>query len=138
MKLILCRKCAGQGTISNYKHVEDGICFTCNGSRFEEVEDNTTDVVQMIRDERKLNKEIEKEFDLLYSQHKEKMSNNWIHYIKSTNNISLRLARLNNYLSNTEEMRIRINEIDINSLNFIEDYKFLQNELENKFMIIEE
>jgi len=138
VKHILCRKCAGQGIIPNFKHVEDGICFTCSGSRFEEVEDNTTDIIQLIRNERKLNKEIEKEFDLLFIQHKEKMSNNWIHYIRATNNYSLKFTRLNNYLLYVEEKKIRIKDININSDSFFEDYEKLQNELDNKFMIEEE
>lgn len=32
MNQITCPKCQGKGYISNYKHVEDGICFLCYGS----------------------------------------------------------------------------------------------------------
>lgn len=31
---IPCQKCASKGHIKEYKHVQDGICFTCDGSGF--------------------------------------------------------------------------------------------------------
>lgn len=37
MKRIPCRKCKGLGTLAHYNHVENGICFTCSGSKFEAV-----------------------------------------------------------------------------------------------------
>lgn len=134
MKQILCRKCAGKGKIPNYKHVEDGICFTCNGSRFEGVEDGATDIIQMIRDERKINKVLENEFDLIYNDHKAKMPNNWIHHIRATCTISTKFSRLNSYLEYVEEKKIRIKEIDINADSFLEDYEMLQNDLTAIYM----
>lgn len=37
MYKIPCKNCKGHGTISNFKHVQDGICFKCSGSGFQNV-----------------------------------------------------------------------------------------------------
>jgi hypothetical protein len=37
MYTIPCQNCKGKGKIDHYKHVEDGICFTCYGSGVQEV-----------------------------------------------------------------------------------------------------
>ena len=31
-----CSRCGGTGTMPEYMHVQHGVCFGCNGSRFEE------------------------------------------------------------------------------------------------------
>lgn len=35
--LTACRRCGGKGIIPPYSHVKDGICFRCEGARFEEL-----------------------------------------------------------------------------------------------------
>lgn len=137
MKHILCRKCRGVGKIPNFKHVEDGICFTCNGSRFEEVDDDAVDEVAILRKKRRLSKETEKEFDSLFKEHREKMSNGWMHYISGISGTNNKFVRLKNYLNYVEEMKIRIKEIDINSEHFFDDYKLLTNDLSEKYMLLE-
>lgn len=37
MYKIPCKKCAGHGVISSFAHVENGVCFQCYGSKFQEV-----------------------------------------------------------------------------------------------------
>ncbi|WP_346856470.1 hypothetical protein [uncultured Draconibacterium sp.] len=37
----LCSKCKGAGVFPEYSHIQSGICFRCNGSRFEELIDKT-------------------------------------------------------------------------------------------------
>lgn len=37
IKLTPCYKCNGSGYFPEYKHVENGICFRCRGTRFEEL-----------------------------------------------------------------------------------------------------
>lgn len=33
----LCRRCAGMGGFEQYRHVEGGVCFRCNGTRRETI-----------------------------------------------------------------------------------------------------
>lgn len=35
--LMPCKRCFGTGYFPEYKHIEKGICFRCNGNRFEEL-----------------------------------------------------------------------------------------------------
>ncbi|SDZ92791.1 HNH endonuclease [Bizionia paragorgiae] len=35
-QLILCSRCAGAGVFPEYNHVQSGVCFKCNGKRFED------------------------------------------------------------------------------------------------------
>jgi formate dehydrogenase maturation protein FdhE len=37
MFTIPCQYCKGQGFLPQFKHVENGVCFTCNGSGIQEV-----------------------------------------------------------------------------------------------------
>lgn len=39
-KLTPCRRCGGKGVIPPYNHVKNGICFRCEGERFEEFFNN--------------------------------------------------------------------------------------------------
>lgn len=32
-----CQRCNGEGSLSHFTHVDGGICFKCNGSKFQEV-----------------------------------------------------------------------------------------------------
>jgi hypothetical protein len=32
-----CKRCAGSGWLPYYSHVEGGVCFRCNGNRFDEM-----------------------------------------------------------------------------------------------------
>jgi hypothetical protein len=41
------KKCKGTGEIESYKHVEDGICFECYGSKFQEVDKQQFDEYNM-------------------------------------------------------------------------------------------
>lgn len=136
MKEIICRKCAGRETISNFKHVEGGRCFTCNGSRVETVSDDTIDIVKEIREEKKKAKDQNKQFETLFNEHKHIMSNNWRNYI--TNIGGDKLNKLQNYISFKIEMKEKAKMIDINDVNFESNYKNLLTELENKYMIEEE
>lgn len=139
MKQIICRKCAGKGTIHNFKHVEGGICFTCQGSGIEEVADNTTDIVKEIRENRKKEKETEKQFDLLYNDNKMNMPRDWNNYIMGITGIENKFNRLQNYISYKIEMKERVSkEININDADFETKFQNLINELENKYMIEEE
>jgi len=37
--MAMCNKCGGRGFIAMYKHVQGGICFTCNGTGLFNLED---------------------------------------------------------------------------------------------------
>ena len=41
VKLTPCLRCGGTGYFPEYKNVQNGICFRCNGSRFEEYKSNS-------------------------------------------------------------------------------------------------
>ncbi|KON87366.1 hypothetical protein AF332_11385 [Sporosarcina globispora] len=36
MYKIPCKNCKGHGVLNNFKHVQDGICFKCSGSGYQE------------------------------------------------------------------------------------------------------
>lgn len=40
VKLTPCVRCFGKGRIAQYEHIENGICFRCEGVRFEELIEN--------------------------------------------------------------------------------------------------
>lgn len=42
-----CKRCNGTGYFSEYKHIEDGICFRCRGARFEELISPANESVQV-------------------------------------------------------------------------------------------
>lgn len=37
LKLTPCKRCGGYGFFSEYRHVQDGICFRCKGAKYEEL-----------------------------------------------------------------------------------------------------
>ncbi|MBK7038259.1 MAG: hypothetical protein IPH42_18520 [Bacteroidetes bacterium] len=37
LQLSPCERCNGAGVFPEYSHVEDGVCFRCNGERYEEL-----------------------------------------------------------------------------------------------------
>ena len=51
---IPCQNCKGKGVIPHFKHIEDGICFNCYGSKVEEVDKETYD--SYIRTQERLKK----------------------------------------------------------------------------------
>jgi len=138
MKQISCRKCLGKGIIHNYKHVEGGICFTCNGSGVETVSNDTTDTVKLIREERKQSKALEMQFDSLYNESKLYMSREWNNYIMGITGIENKFHRLQSYIAYKIEKKKRAVELNINDPDFDEKYISLIDELDTKYMIEEE
>jgi hypothetical protein len=133
MKKITCRKCLGNGIIPNYKHVEEGICFQCHGSGFEEVEDDVTDIVQEMRKQKVKDKENRKEFEALYKQYEKELPNNWMWYIsRETKNVEEQLERLNKYIAFKKEKEVYKKSIDISNIDIDEMIKHIK-EIESKY-----
>lgn len=45
MNFTPCARCGGRGVMPEYNHIEGGICFRCNGLRFEELIGRQTDII---------------------------------------------------------------------------------------------
>jgi predicted nucleic acid-binding Zn-ribbon protein len=135
MKTIICRKCAGKGTIPNYKHVEDGICFTCHGSGVEEVADDVTDTVKEIRETRAKEKEDRKAFEALYKPYEQEISrlSHWMWYIlRETKDIEEQLKRLDKYIAFKAEKEEYKKSIDMNTIDIDEAMQYIK-EIESKY-----
>lgn len=140
MKTIICPRCSGHGKIEKYNHVEAGICFECNESGKKLVDDNTTDIVKEIREQRKSSNEVEKEFISLWNEYKNRIKDDkdWYNYIlcegtESTTKDEERLIRIKQYIEFKKVLKEFISN-NISIMDDIDKYIELKKEIENKYL----
>ena len=140
MKEIICPRCTGHGIIQKYNHIEGGRCFQCEGSGKIFVDDNTIDIIREIKEYKRLQSQVEKEFNDLWEQLKEeiKINKDWYNYIlcegtELTTKDEERIIRIKQYI----DFKRIWKEYIKNHMELIDDmnnYYNIKNEFENKYL----